>query len=140
MLALATILDSQGLQYDAAVLQDGAGELQYFTALFPQSERAPEASVLLTRIVTALGRKDLHVAIYYLKVGRRDAAAYYLRFVEGRYRDTQLGDVAFELLDAIESGQTRRQVMRSAKQLDRKLYEGRQRSENFEKDLEKLGL
>jgi len=140
MLALATLLDSQGLQYDAAALQDAAGEFQYFTALFPQSEKAPEASVLLKRTVTALGRKDLHVAIYYLKTGHRDAAAYCLRSMEARYSGTQLGDIAFELLGAIGSGQTKRQVMRSAKRLDRKLYEERDRSENAEKDLERLGL
>jgi len=139
-LAVATVLDSQGIDYDVALLQDAAGEFQYFAALFPQSDLAPEASLLFRRIVIALGRKDLRVALYYIRTGHRDAAAYYLRSVESRYRGTSVGDAAFALLGAIGSGQSNRRVASLAKRLSREVYDDRETSENFENQLQRLGL
>jgi len=140
MLAVATALDSQGIEYDTGVLQDAAGEFEYFTAIFPNADKRSVASTMFNRIVTALGRKDLQTGLYYLRTGHRDSAAHYLRSVETRYRGARLGDVAFELLGALESGQSNRHIMSLAKRLNRDLYKERERSEEYEHYLQRLGL
>ncbi len=140
MLALSSLLYSQGIEYDAGELQDAAGEFQLFAASYPRSPDAEAASILFARTYAGLARKDLLIAVYYLKRGRRDAAAVYLRSVAGRYPTSDYAQAARTLLDALKSGTSTRRVLRQARGLDEEAYSARPRLETLERDLERLGL
>ncbi|HEY4330437.1 MAG TPA: outer membrane protein assembly factor BamD [Phycisphaerae bacterium] len=92
--AEASLGDFRGLLFDFTPLYDARERLATITNAFPQTAEELQARAIDDRIYQLEGQKELEIARYYFRAGKKYAAAYYYKRVASNWPDTAFADTA----------------------------------------------
>jgi outer membrane assembly lipoprotein YfiO len=87
--AEASLANFRGVKFDATPLLDGQQRLQAIGQAYPQTAEHLQVPALTDRIYQLEGIKELEIARYYWRAGRKHAAGYYYQRVIDNWPDTQ---------------------------------------------------
>ncbi|HVT82412.1 MAG TPA: outer membrane protein assembly factor BamD [Phycisphaerae bacterium] len=90
----ANLADFRGVLFDFTPLVSARTELATIVDAFPQSAEELQARAVEDRIYQLEGQKDLEIARYYLRAGKKHAAGYYYNRVIANWPDTAYADAA----------------------------------------------
>lgn len=90
-----------GVEFDDADLLEAEVYLRDFQTQYPQESDAYRVPQTLTRIQDSLAEKDYHVAEFYERTSKLDAAAYYYRHIMESWPDSTWAAQSQERLAAI---------------------------------------
>ena len=92
--AEASLGNFRGLLFDFTPLYDARERLAAIADEFPQSAEELQARAVDDRIYQLEGQKDLEIARYYYRAGKKHAAGYYYNRVIANWPDTDFADAA----------------------------------------------
>jgi outer membrane protein assembly factor BamD (BamD/ComL family) len=92
--AEASLGNFRGLLFDFTPLYDARERIATITEAFPQTAEQLQARAIDDRIYQLEGEKELEIARYYYRAGKRHASAYYYRRVIEYWPDTSFADSA----------------------------------------------
>ena len=87
--AEASLGNFHGVRFDLTPLLDARERLVAIQQIFPQTAESLQVPALEDRIYQMEGRKELEIARYYWRAGRKHAAGYYYKRVIQNWPDTQ---------------------------------------------------
>jgi outer membrane protein assembly factor BamD len=102
MLARCSIKQSKGPLRDLTPVHDATGSLKQLLQLFPTSQYANEAKVLLSKCLESLAQHECLVASYYAHVERWVGAKQRLDYLFENYPDTATAKAAKPLMQKVE--------------------------------------
>jgi len=106
--AEASLGSFRGLLYDFTPLYDARERIANIADEFPQSAQELQARAIDDRIYQLEGQKDLEIARYYYRAGRKHAAGYYYRRVIANWPDTAFAQEARKELATRLAGEASR--------------------------------
>jgi outer membrane protein assembly factor BamD (BamD/ComL family) len=92
--AEASLGNFRGLLFDFTPLYDARERLATISDAFPQSAENLQVKAVDDRIYQLEGQKDLEIARYYYRAGKKYASAYYYRRVIANWPDTAFAESA----------------------------------------------
>lgn len=92
----------QGSNYEAKPLIEAKETFEKYLRLYPAHEKADEVRTSLRDAQEKLALRDLNVAKFYLRTGKKTSAAAYLRGILTNYSQTDCAKDAASLLASIE--------------------------------------
>ncbi len=96
----ASLGNFRGLLFDFTPLYDARERLATVADAYPQSAQDLQVKAIDDRIYQLEGEKDLEIARYYLRAGKKHASAYYYRRVIENWPDTSYAQTARKELSA----------------------------------------
>ncbi len=90
----ASLGNFRGVLFDFTPLYDARTEMAAIVNEFPQSAEELQARAIDDRIYQLEGQKELEIARYYLRAGKKHAAGYYYNRVVANWPDTSFADQA----------------------------------------------
>ena len=103
--AEASLGSFRGLLFDFTPLYDARERLATIADAFPQSAEELQARAIDDRIYQLEGEKDLEIARYYYRAGKKYASAYYYKRVIANWPDTTFAETARKELAARVPGE-----------------------------------
>jgi outer membrane assembly lipoprotein YfiO len=92
--AEASLGSYRGISFDFTPLYDARERLATISQAYPQSAESLQVKAINDRIYQIQGEKELEIARYYYRAGKRYAAAYYYKRVIANWPDTTYADTA----------------------------------------------
>jgi len=92
--AEASLGNFHGVRFDFTPLFDARERLAAIGEAYPQSAEGLQTKAIDDRIYQLEGKKELEVARYYWRAGRKHAAAYYYKRVVANWPDTAYAEAA----------------------------------------------
>jgi outer membrane assembly lipoprotein YfiO len=106
--AEASLGNFRGTLFDFTPLYDARERLATIADAFPQSAEELQVRAIDDRIYQLEGQKDLAIARYYYRAGKKYAASYYYKRVIANWPDTTFADTARKELATRLPGEARR--------------------------------
>jgi outer membrane protein assembly factor BamD (BamD/ComL family) len=98
--AEASLGNFRGVLFDFTPLYDARERLATIAVAYPQSAEVLQVKAVDDRIYQLEGEKDLEIARYYYRAGKKYASAYYYRRVIANWPDTTYAETAHKELAA----------------------------------------
>ncbi len=102
--AKCAIETCRGARYDTTSLGLARDRLRQYQEKYPDQAKAEGVPLLLQEVRSMMAESDYHVAAYYRRRGRDEAAAFYARRVQREYPDTPWAEKAGRLLGKLDVG------------------------------------
>ena len=103
--AKASLGSFHGILFDFTPLYDARERLAVVSGAFPQSAEELQTRAIDDRIYQLEGEKDLEIARYYYRAGKKYASAYYYKRVIANWPDTTFAETARKELAARVPGE-----------------------------------
>lgn len=100
----ASLGNFHGILFDFTPLYDARERLATITEAYPQSAEELQAKAIDDRIYQLEGQKELEIARYYYRAGKKYASAWYYKRVIANWPDTTMADTARKELASKLSG------------------------------------